>query len=348
MAKVSSAGAMIAAGVKTAVSGMNKALRGIYEECAGFLHEEQLGRILAYYRIGQRAAKTLDAGTYGENAAQLLAAALELSTADLYRMRMVAETIPEEEMQKLMNRKGKLTGKKLTWSALFTIVSVQDNSKLRAKLFNEYFAHELTTRDLTAMIQGELGVRGNNRAGRPSLAPRTPAAGLAKLHRSSQTLLEQIDVMDEAIFTALADNPKEYASEEMVEELQKAYDEQVQLAETAQATARKLAAALEATQLAVQSRSDNSKAVDKAKVARKKKRAAGRDEAQVNGNGSNGEAPRKKKKVRRPEAPVAEVQPEANETPAAPRKKKAKRSPEDAIRAARGKVARTPAVSAVI
>lgn len=234
-----------------AISEMNDSLLGVFEQIRDKCVEASKVDILTRYDIGVLMKDVMaDASTYGTDATEKLAAALGMGVPNLYAHQQVAAAWDREELQKLLTRKEAKTGYHLSWShavALSTVAS----KKMRKELVAQCFEEQLQAKDLSAIIRQQLGSRGNNKRGRPMAVPRSPAAGLAKLHRLTASLINSQDVWEEAIFDRLAERPGSYASDNVLEQLAAAEEAQTRLEVTARHNRQRIRTALDAVQRAI-------------------------------------------------------------------------------------------------
>ena len=333
MAKAKTSGELAREVNQRAVASMNPDLKKLYESCEGIVAKIETGSIQGRYDLGAKIETAMDEKKYGEEAANKLAEALHIATSELYRCRSVAQVWTRAELKKLLGQTTKV-GKALTWNHLTTIAGVRDDKKFRQSLIKKAFAECLTVRDLQAAIKGKLGTRGNNSTGRPRLKPKSPTAGLAQLHRLSDGFLSSQDVLEESIFESLSNNPGEYASTDLVEQLQTALDEQKLLAQRAETNTRKISAALQATQKALQAGETAEKTPSRKKTTSRKKpttKAATNGEAATNGKAADKGPVRKK---------VKKGTSISTSAPKKKKKKKKKRSAAEDIQARRKKAKR--------
>jgi hypothetical protein len=331
MAKVKSSGELAIENTSRAVSAMNPELRALYESCEGIVAKIETGSIQGRYDLGAKVEASMNEKKYGEDAANKLADALNIATSELYRCRTVAQIWTRAELKALLGRKNKAK-KAITWNHLTTVAGVRDDKKFRQQLLKKIFDESLTVRDLQAVIKGKLGSRGNNTTGRPRIKPKSPTAGLAQLHRLTGGFLSSQEVLETSIFESLANNPGEYASTDLVGQLQTALDEQKLLGTQAEANTRKISAALQATQQALQAgeAAASEKTPSRTKMTKKKKKSGAKANGKPSGKVESNGAP--KKRVKKKGAEVAND---------APRKKKKKKpSPADEIQGQRKKVKR--------
>jgi len=192
-----------------------------------------------------------DEKKYGENAAVKLAAAIGKDTQELYRLRKVAQVWSKDEIEKMLNRKSKAGKRTITFGHLWLTAGC-DRATTRTALIKTFFEEGTTIREFKALIQKRLGKRGGG-VGRPRIAPKGPAAGLSAMAKKTTEWLESFDGWDTAIFDNLGNKPGDFASAELVSDLQTALDDQTKLEKKVQANKRKITAALDATKKSLRS-----------------------------------------------------------------------------------------------
>lgn len=307
---------------KRAIAGMNDQLRKLYERCDERRANRRKGDVLSSYDEGADIDKAMgDQKTYGENAAQKLAAALGIDTQELYRLRKVAQVWSRGEIEKLVERRSKQGNRLITFGHLWLVAGCTQQ-RTRDALLSKFFNEGTTIREFKAAIQQKLGKRGSG-TGRPRLMPKGPSAGLAAMNKKTEDWLASFEGWDVAIFENLGNKPGEYASADLIEELEKAIDEQTKLEEHARTAKSKLTAALDATRKAFDS---NGPPVKTSTPSRSKvgKRKSGSTSAEA----SNGAAPKKTAKKKSAAKKVQDAKAAVEQRRTVKKKKRPKPEPE--------------------
>lgn len=199
-----------------AAKSMNAQLTTVLEEIRGMLQKVEAGSILARWEVGSRIAKVMeDESKYGEGAATKLSLALGIDEQHLYRCKNVAEIYAKDELQKLIERRGK-TGRGITWSHLDELSRVP-TAKARKVLTEMVFEQALPVSALKIEIQRKLGRRGKGK-GRPRVGVKTPGGAIAVVARlagnDSTIISDALPQLDKVL-----DAPSDYADDGFLEEV---------------------------------------------------------------------------------------------------------------------------------
>jgi hypothetical protein len=256
MANVASSSSELIVGSvqQQAVLDMGKELHTLYEKIRDKFMRAAQDDILARYDIGTMIHTAMsNEKKYGNDAAEKLALALDVSVSSLYVHQQVAVTWSRADLKALISRVEPESGYHLAWGHLWALSTVAKPDS-RAALVEECFENVLSVRDFKHHVETMLGTRTNNPKGRPRSVPRSPSAGLATLRKLTNSLVNAQNVFDESVFDRLVEHPAEYATPAIIEQLKSAEEDQSRLELTAQNNLVRLKAALAAVEDSLQAR----------------------------------------------------------------------------------------------
>lgn len=202
---------------KTAISQMNTELRQVYDKFTVKLSTINKNEILARYDLGKAvAAVVTDSRKYGENAAKLLSAALNMSESLLYNLRNLYTQWKDnyEELKTLTDAKN-AAGIPLSYSHMVVINTLSTQTE-RNSIAQRCLRECLSVEDLKALVQEKYGNRSNNRG---TISPRNPGAGVAVMTKALDKLSESHNKIQTAVFDRIEDKPEDFANSNTVEKL---------------------------------------------------------------------------------------------------------------------------------
>lgn len=203
---------------KEAISQMNPALKLVYERLATNLQAQYKNEVLSRYEVGKEIASVVvDQRKYGQNAAQLLAAALNMSTSLLYNLRTLYNQW-KDDYQGLKKITERLTvgGIPLTYSQLLLISQLPDEAD-RHSIVDRCISECLTVEELKAIIYEKFGKRSNNPGG---ITPRNPTAGVAVMTKALDRLVEGHSKIQKSVFDKIENKPEDFANDKTVEKIE--------------------------------------------------------------------------------------------------------------------------------
>jgi len=225
-----------------AIAEMNPALRKVYDGLATKLSDMDKKSVMVRYEIGEKVDMIMSNDVkFGEGAADKLAAAFGINVSEVHRFRKFSTTWSRTELAKMLKRPMGETQRAISYNHL-RVLSTVTQSRLRTQLTERVFKECLSIRDLQAIVTEKLGTRGNNPAGRKAAVPKTPSAGLSKLHTMTSSLLNSADAIESSVFDVLSTEADKYATDKLLDELEGAQEEQEQLIAAATQTLNKLKA----------------------------------------------------------------------------------------------------------
>ncbi len=142
-----------ALGHEARVLEMSAEHRKAYEEIRDLLDGQRHVRAMAWYTVGQKVVTVTNSSAYGGKAIANIAKALGRDASLLYDAGRVAETWPRRRFEKLLGRRDKVRGSRLSWSHCVELSSV-DDARHRGRLINTALAEGLSVRDLKKQIAG--------------------------------------------------------------------------------------------------------------------------------------------------------------------------------------------------
>ena len=230
---------MVKTQAEETVDKMTPALQKLFDDIRKRYEVLSKSDIMARYEIGSRVDMAMgDTRRYGDEAAKLLAVALNKSESEIYNLRNVAVTWNRDEIKAIVTDQNS-DGNSITFGHLRALASIK-HSATRKRFYKAWMKESFSVRDLEAAIQDELGKRSSG--GRPtatSRQPKTPSAGLVQLSKLTRQILDATEAIDVSVFDRLAKEP-ELANHKLLTTMEQVESELAQLAVVVAADRRKL------------------------------------------------------------------------------------------------------------
>lgn len=266
---------------------MPEPLKILISEVSDLRDDTRRSAMLNSYQIGVRARKAQnDLNKYGDRAIPTMSLMTNISESELFALAVVAEAYTSREVEAIAKRRMKDKGGLITINHLKMLAAVR-NSGLREKMLERVFNESLSVESLHKEIQNALGKRGNNRSGRPILAPASPMAGLRQMVKMSSSMLRHKEVW-EPVFDGIKETPPDELTERTLDLLDEAAREMGALSRfAAQEETRARAAAVRVKKI-IEHREGEPEARDERQppkaAPRDKKREKARSVASSNGH----------------------------------------------------------------
>lgn len=156
--------------------------------------------LMTRHQIGLHVDEAMSApGKYGAEVLPRLAAVLGTSSSLLYSCRKLAVTWDQQQLQRLRKRTT-TTGRRIEFTPL-VLISAVGALKERNRLIAEFFAKDLTVRELDERVR-QLTGRSKSAA---AVRPGTPAAGLKAMQRMAESYAEKCPIWREVVFDQITE-----------------------------------------------------------------------------------------------------------------------------------------------
>lgn len=200
--------------VKMAKSKLTPELEGVVAHEAALYAKEATGGLQFFWERGEvvnnvsqnRSIDGRSVVDYGENAVELLAQALGMSTSRIYRVKSFFQLYTQEEVTELVNRVRE-ANYELGWGHVQEVLSIQDNkgknaNKLRKDMIEVAIASKLSVRAIRAEVLARFGQK-------PEAKTTRPKAAAKKMCLYADKFIERFDEYLGSVFAATDDAPGE-------------------------------------------------------------------------------------------------------------------------------------------
>jgi len=206
---------------------MSEKHRKAYEEIRRLLDGECHGLATAWYAVGREVAKITTDTKYGDKTIIKIARALGRDKTLLYDAGCVAETWTQRQFEKLLTRRDKVRGNRLSWSHFIELAKKVIDSDRRGQLIKKVLNEGLSVRELKRQIDGpkpeEDGEKDENT---------NVARALRNFTAAGETIVTKASHWDALIFDVLEVQKEELAAPKMLELLKNARAIQLQARQT--------------------------------------------------------------------------------------------------------------------
>lgn len=315
---------------------MNPKLRKLRAEILTEIERLAEANILARYEIGIRVKESTNEKTYGTGAVERLAESFgKQFTADqLLQCRRLAQAFSRSQIEKLANRKTS-GGNLVSYTHLAVLAGLPPDK--RHEFQKRIFKEDLTTDELMAAVQADLGRRKNKKSeggalGRPLAVPKTITAGLAQIGKFQAEIHRRRKVWTEAVFEKISTASPEDCTPKLLENLEILETDLQTLSEDADELMKQVDDSKKRLSSVLEKRKKGGKKEDAKPAEGKKKKAA----KPVEG--------KKKKSSSGKKKPAKGASKKSGSKPKAKKGKKASSSAKDRVNKAKKKAKKTSSV----
>lgn len=178
-----------------AMERMRDSLRVRLGEIEQLLADARHATLHHYYQLGKLLVDVKDnPQEYGDDAWELLEAALPAQRRTLRNAMLFAKHFSEKEFNQLLELRDETTGFALTWGHVIYVVTMDDES-LRTSLLRQAFEQRLDPSSFHGLVKEVLG-RGSrsNAGGRPATRPANLAAALRQAINTTRRWITKFEV----------------------------------------------------------------------------------------------------------------------------------------------------------
>lgn len=228
------------------VAEFNQTLLALYQKVNERFSQLSTGVLLVMWQIGEfvtMVKNDTDGAKYGENAITRLAAALGRSTAELYNACTLRQNYSKEEITQI-SKTQLANGDYVSWRHMQILCQITSGED-RKKMLDKTVAEGWTSDELSNAINkaGTRVVKHHRKGGRAVGMPKTPFAAAKQVVRELGRLNKRVPVWVSSLVDKLDGAP----ADDLDTAVQKAVQEALTVAETAQAEFDNLVTRLKAT-----------------------------------------------------------------------------------------------------
>jgi hypothetical protein len=203
---------------KKALAAMTPDLKEVFEKINSKAVTANADEVLARYNYGKWISTVVqDKRKYGENAAELLATALGISTTLLYSWRALYNQWKDEySTLKTLLEKKTAVGTTLTFSH-FVLINKVSSATERLSLVEQCISECLSVADLEKMLAEKYGKRDSSTA---TVMPRNPVAGIAVMTKALEKVGDSHKKIQTSIFEKIENEPEEFTDDGTIAKLE--------------------------------------------------------------------------------------------------------------------------------